>query len=1164
MSQKNWDKYEVALLIEAYQNIKQGRVDKNTALVALSQNLRQMAQNEGLEIDDVFRNLNGMQWQLGFIERAFLGSDFESRTPPKIFVEMVAVYNENRQEYLSILKCAHEKITQQIKDDVIGPRTDVSLNEESGNVKPPYARVASLPFDIHLPLYQILGVKSPESYNDVSIEAIGLNKKTNDILTQDGRVSVEDVLRCSIAQIFDLHLIARSAIGKIVSKIKSFISYDVKSLDAKLYPMVPFVKLFSVEESEQYKGFSIGSIKFSVRFYNVLMRNNVTDLYSLLNLSIDDLRKLKGLGDNSIFESVKILYNFLKNPNKKIVNKQQTSVHNIAELTKVKGIINSILLGETVDISLLSEKQKSTLEVYLQAIEESGKEFYYTVLDNPDVFKAITDRFSVILAEYRSFVRKKEELYTIFSEIHGECEEIFVKFLADAYYITNNDSLRSFWNELPEECLLEDFWRYVCIHEDELKTNIQDLEKFFRWVKKLDLSKLVEQIFSKEALGGQYKVDNALKDKYLVVLEMRAAGDTLEDIGKVIDATRERVRQIEKKYTKQFALYYKNNQYDLLAIIRALRGGDYVLRFDEVEAQIGKKYTQLLWLVLSKGLLDNRLYKFSNKYNAVIFASNKEDEKEKLHLAVQAIPAYFSVEQLESIVDSVAEDYNVHKELLQMDVQSKFRLYGTIYSKDSITVPFMCGYILKNKYPSGFKIGVEEETNRFSEYLRNTFGEKGSMTNRAIEAKIGEVGVLCDRGKYIHADFIQVDKSVVDAINEYIHNSSKIVLTYSEIFDSMRAVFDGTQITNRFILQGILKQYGCKFTMTRDYISKESGKSLTDEFEDFAKSRGEFSKLDFFAEFPSMTEANLAMLLGRSKDVFGVDFGIYMHASLLNLIETDYSEISKYLNAVCADIPVDARFLYDEFSTKFIDFMSRNEVNGYNKLFGILSYIFDGEFIFSRPYISKNESVNLSKKAIILRRLEDYEIITIDEVIDICNENGLRYGSVPNLIKMVTPEFVRINETTLMRLEQAGITDEIIIKVTQQIEELIESNNYYSSSIIDDFLFFPQLSIIWNPYLLESVIDLSGDRIHVIKIPMKSYTTLTYIFVGEEYAEDDYQTFILKVLDEAYSKAFFTTKSEMREWLSERGLITNNSLPNFLEGTNYYFMDDNGVLRKRG
>lgn len=110
MAQKNWDKYEVALLIEAYQNIKQGRVDKNSALVALSQNLRKMAQNEGLEIDDTFRNLNGMQWQLGFIEMAFIGDNYESRTPPHIFVEMVALYNQNQQEYYDILVEAHRQV----------------------------------------------------------------------------------------------------------------------------------------------------------------------------------------------------------------------------------------------------------------------------------------------------------------------------------------------------------------------------------------------------------------------------------------------------------------------------------------------------------------------------------------------------------------------------------------------------------------------------------------------------------------------------------------------------------------------------------------------------------------------------------------------------------------------------------------------------------------------------------------------------------------------------------------------------------------------------------------------------------------------------------------------------------------------------------------------
>ena len=99
-----------------------------------------------------------------------------------------------------------------------------------------------------------------------------------------------------------------------------------------------------------------------------------------------------------------------------------------------------------------------------------------------------------------------------------------------------------------------------------------------------------------------------------------------------------------------------------------------------------------------------------------------------------------------------------------MDIERKFHLYGTMYSKEAITVAFMCGYILKNKFPNGFKIGIQEETNRFRTYLIETFGTKGEMTNRAIEAKVGSIGVLCDRGKYVHADFINVDKSIIDAV----------------------------------------------------------------------------------------------------------------------------------------------------------------------------------------------------------------------------------------------------------------------------------------------------------------------------------------------------------------------------------------------------------------
>lgn len=70
---------------------------------------------------------------------------------------------------------------------------------------------------------------------------------------------------------------------------------------------------------------------------------------------------------------------------------------------------------------------------------------------------------------------------------------------------------------------------------------------------------------------------------------MRAEGETLENIGMLIGTTRERVRQVEHKFTKRFASNYLNNDYDLLAVIHAFRGGDDVLTKEEVSALIGEK-----------------------------------------------------------------------------------------------------------------------------------------------------------------------------------------------------------------------------------------------------------------------------------------------------------------------------------------------------------------------------------------------------------------------------------------------------------------------------------------------------------------------------------------------------------------------------------------------
>ncbi len=110
--QPAWDKFEVALLVEAYFTIEKDSKKKGEVLQELSNNLRRKAINEGKDIDDTFRNLNGMQWQLRFVKCAFTNSSMGSHRPSKMFCDIVNMYINDRELFNEIVIEAKQKISQ--------------------------------------------------------------------------------------------------------------------------------------------------------------------------------------------------------------------------------------------------------------------------------------------------------------------------------------------------------------------------------------------------------------------------------------------------------------------------------------------------------------------------------------------------------------------------------------------------------------------------------------------------------------------------------------------------------------------------------------------------------------------------------------------------------------------------------------------------------------------------------------------------------------------------------------------------------------------------------------------------------------------------------------------------------------------------------------------
>ena len=105
--QKPWDQYEAVVLLEGFLDILSNNFSRNEVIDRVSHDLRTMAINQGYEIDDVFRNKNGITFQIKSMESAYLGYTV-MKPASRLFTETVALYRNSQSEYEKMRKEARE------------------------------------------------------------------------------------------------------------------------------------------------------------------------------------------------------------------------------------------------------------------------------------------------------------------------------------------------------------------------------------------------------------------------------------------------------------------------------------------------------------------------------------------------------------------------------------------------------------------------------------------------------------------------------------------------------------------------------------------------------------------------------------------------------------------------------------------------------------------------------------------------------------------------------------------------------------------------------------------------------------------------------------------------------------------------------------------------
>lgn len=101
-----WNKFEAALLLEALINVKVGRCSRKDVVSDISNRFRRKAIHDKMPVSETYRNVNGINLQLGAMDYAYTSGAQGIKHVSKLFYEIVEIYRTHPQEFKDILQNA--------------------------------------------------------------------------------------------------------------------------------------------------------------------------------------------------------------------------------------------------------------------------------------------------------------------------------------------------------------------------------------------------------------------------------------------------------------------------------------------------------------------------------------------------------------------------------------------------------------------------------------------------------------------------------------------------------------------------------------------------------------------------------------------------------------------------------------------------------------------------------------------------------------------------------------------------------------------------------------------------------------------------------------------------------------------------------------------------
>ena len=775
-----------------------------------------------------------------------------------------------------------------------------------------------------------------------------------------------------------------------------------------------YYKLLGINPAD-YRYIKISDFPLSVRSQNCLKIAKINTLEDFLRLSDEELIKLRNLGQKS-FDEIK--YKILEQNdllNADFILKDNISIPYYKQYNLVPEDYWHIKISD-FPLSVRSQNclkiaKINTLEDFLRLSDEelmklrnlgqkSFEEIKYTLLEKLSMELISQNNISSKLEQKQNISYNLFEKYDRIPHYRKE-KNLEPYITAYEYKLKKQIITTTYWQSLIQKCKKISELHTVFEHNFEIEQHIQ-LLPFLEWIS-FDLNKIIQNWF-----------ESYFKDKRIaLIIKSRAKGKTLQECGDLLGITRERVRQIEKKFIKQFNLFINSNP--IIMMLYAERNGDAIITPTEIEMEIYDYAVELIYLLK---ITTKKHYIYDK--NLDVFIVGPESISNKVQQFVDSLPDIVSSDKIKKLIEYATKENDLSEELLYKMIEDQFTITENIYHRSRLKLSIIYEYVLKKYYPSGIKVYNKKEIEAFKDYIKLDYGDINlPEDNRAISIRIANLAVLCNRGTYIDESYIDINKNLLKKINEYIDSCEEENVYYNDIFDNFKEeLLLYTNIDNKYFLHGVLKKrFSGKYIFKKDYLVHTVYPGRNNQ--DYIKERHHLAVRieEYFLN--SVNEISINEILINIPGLYGAK-----RKYILN-----YLRMSEWC---------------EETDKEYFVYINENPVESLERVNDYYGYK-------DKTRIYK-EFRNISQENFELAIRSDYKVTDLlweskyDEFVEICLGNGI--------IKAGALLFIPFKNNQLINLFYNKKLREIINKIKDWVEDLSLDQDSKESSIEDILTFF--------------------------------------------------------------------------------------------------------------